>query len=103
MKTPISFTSSPDTMVSSRQTSSAIDAPAPPAIDDTTNTSGGWFGSKRPMPGTSSEAISEMVSTRNSSSQAACSLARISPALLSVIIRPIARYCPAPDEIGFVT
>jgi hypothetical protein len=39
-KTPISFGSSFELSVSSRQTSSAIDAPAPPAIEDTIRTIG---------------------------------------------------------------
>src|SRR5258705_333814 len=70
MKTPISLGSRPDTRVSSRHTSRAIDAPAPPAIDDTTSTRGGSFGSNFPMPGTSAVDISEIVSTRNSASHA---------------------------------
>ena len=103
MKTPISLGSRPDTRVSSRHTSSAIDAPAPPAIDDTTRTRGGSFGSNFPMPGTSAVDISEIVSTRNSASHAACRRLWISLALLSVIIRPMARYWPAPAEIGIAT
>jgi len=59
--------------------------------------------SKPPMPGTSSWAISVVVSTRNSSSHARLSAWLISPARLSVIIRPTARYCPAPSEMGVVT
>ena len=41
MNTPTRFAAGPLNEVSSRHTSSAIEAPAPPAIDDTIRTIGG--------------------------------------------------------------
>ncbi len=103
MNREISEAVTPLIWVSNRQTSRAIDAPDPPAMEPMTSTMVGFCSSYSLPSAYAAFFIEVVVSLELIRSIAALSWVRTSPALASRIIRPTARYWPAPTLIGRFT